>query len=160
MNFKRTLLLSAVSLIAFLFIGYRDSPLFNLWLSAAVLGFGVIGPWLWFVAVRFAKLADEGYRASKRRQAHVDALHEEYRYSTDPVAFYLKMRNQGVSVFDMAARGNQEDLSMYIAGHLMHSQAYTQQEAFRLVGKDRGMLAILALAEELGIDEETVSAPG
>lgn len=153
MSFRRALLISVISLIVFLFVGNVNSPLYNGFLAFALLALGVIGPWLWLVAVGFGKLADGGYRASKSRQSRVKALREEYRYPAEPVQFYLRMRNQGVSVFDMAT-GNQEDLSIYIAGYLVHAQGYTQDEAFRLVGRDKGMVALLALAEELGLGEE------
>ena len=154
MSFRRASLISVISLIVFLFVGNVNSPLYNGFLAFALLALGVIGPWLWLVAVGFGKLADGGYRVSKSRQARVKALREEHRYPADPVQFYLRMHNQGVSVFDMAKTGNQEDLSMYIAGYLMHAQGYTQEEAFRLVGRDQGMVALLALAEELGLGEE------
>lgn len=81
-------------------------------------------------------------------------------YPIDPVQFYLSKHNQGVSVFDMAQSSSPEDLTLYIAGYLMHAQGYTEQEAFRLVGKNQGMLALLALAEELGIGEGPDAAFG
>lgn len=84
----------------------------------------------------------------------------EHLYPTDPVQFYLEKQKQGISIFDVAQSSTPEDLTLYIAGYLMHAQGYTEQEAFRLVGKDQGMLALLALAEELGIGEEPDAALG
>lgn len=85
---------------------------------------------------------------------------KQHLYPTDPVQFYLGRRNQRVSIFDMAQASSPEDLTLYIAGYMMHAHAYTEEEAFRLVGKDQGMLALLALAEELGIGEGPDAALG
>lgn len=87
-------------------------------------------------------------------------IRAEHPYPTDPVQFYLEKRSQGVSIFDTAQSSSAEDLTLYIAGYLMHAQGYTEQEAFRLVGKNQGMLALLALAEELGIGEAPDAALG